>query len=426
MDRAAAAAAADGEMNIDFIPLKSDSRPGSRSGSSKPSAAVFRAPRALLCHICGRQTLIAGYEHHIKQCAALFEKRQALLPPKERRMLPPRPEALGRGGGLTMQEHNEMAMRAMASTMAECEHCGRTFLPEKLAIHHKSCSASTPARRVGQVGQIRSGGSTLSPGDLRRDEIVFSSSSSATFGSRATMPSLSSQRKPFATAAPPMLPAEMQQCAHCGRSFNEIAYAKHSKICLKVFVKKRKPFDAAKHRLQDLIPDARASKKISSNHRSSAGRSATRSVAQRPADTSQQQQQPGPSTRPDWRAQSESFRQAMKLARVVRKAEEYSSKTGIPLRDIIPLHNSQQDPVYDSYITCPTCSRRFSEQAGSRHIPQCRGIVAKPSRLLAHSGQVATKYSYTDAVAARSPRQAPPSTKPGSAATRSRRGVSLR
>ena len=38
--------------------------------------------------------------------------------------------------------------------MCECRHCGRTFHPPQLKIHHKSCTASKPARRVGRVGRL--------------------------------------------------------------------------------------------------------------------------------------------------------------------------------------------------------------------------------------------------------------------------------
>jgi hypothetical protein len=39
-------------------------------------------------------------------------------------------------------------------------------------------------------------------------------------------------------------PQNLQQCHSCGRSFNEVALQKHSKICKKVFVNKRKEFNA--------------------------------------------------------------------------------------------------------------------------------------------------------------------------------------
>ena len=40
-------------------------------------------------------------------------------------------------------------------------------------------------------------------------------------------------------------------CPHCGRSFNSNALTKHVKICEKVFLKKRKAFNAQKYRFVD-------------------------------------------------------------------------------------------------------------------------------------------------------------------------------
>jgi len=34
------------------------------------------------------------------------------------------------------------------------------------------------------------------------------------------------------------------ECEHCGRRFNEEAIAKHITVCEKVFIKKRKEFNA--------------------------------------------------------------------------------------------------------------------------------------------------------------------------------------
>ena len=40
-------------------------------------------------------------------------------------------------------------------------------------------------------------------------------------------------------------------CPHCGRSFNQMAFGKHVKICEKVFLKKRKAFNTQKQRIND-------------------------------------------------------------------------------------------------------------------------------------------------------------------------------
>mmetsp|Transcript_13732 Transcript_13732/g.14295 ORF Transcript_13732/g.14295 Transcript_13732/m.14295 type:complete len:107 (+) Transcript_13732:2095-2415(+) len=100
---------------------------------------------------------------------------------------------------------------------------------------------------------------------------------------------------------------------------------------------------------------------------------------------------------PKWKADSEAFRQAMKQARQVSLAQKKSQETGIPLAKLLPSKPSDpaNDPVYAGYIQCPTCGRRFNETAGARHIPKCRDILNKPSRLKAHSGQQATTSTLT-------------------------------
>ena len=40
-------------------------------------------------------------------------------------------------------------------------------------------------------------------------------------------------------------------CPHCGRSFNSNAFSKHIKICEKVFLQKRKAFNAQQYRFTD-------------------------------------------------------------------------------------------------------------------------------------------------------------------------------
>jgi hydroxyacyl-ACP dehydratase HTD2-like protein with hotdog domain len=41
------------------------------------------------------------------------------------------------------------------------------------------------------------------------------------------------------------------ECEHCGRRFNQNIFEKHSSICEKVFIRKRKTFNAQKQRAVD-------------------------------------------------------------------------------------------------------------------------------------------------------------------------------
>lgn len=142
------------------------------------------APKARVCYICGRQYMVHSFEIHIKQCKELFLAREELKDPRERKKLPEDPlekmlaakanggfeatsdrpstsggggSGRGRGGdgagdggdGISLDELNKLANDTYNNeTLSTCAHCGRTFLPEKLATHNKSCTADNPARKV--------------------------------------------------------------------------------------------------------------------------------------------------------------------------------------------------------------------------------------------------------------------------------------
>jgi len=116
-------------------------------------------PKARTCYICGRPTLLPGFAQHVVQCRELFEKREILKPPKERRPCPPDPMLFSSNKrGYTENElalENAAAMKSFETTLSQCRNCGRTFLPEKLATHNRSCTSSNPARSVNAGGDSR-------------------------------------------------------------------------------------------------------------------------------------------------------------------------------------------------------------------------------------------------------------------------------
>ena len=67
-----------------------------------------------------------------------------------------------------LEAHNEAASRAYNDTALDaCENCGRTFLPDRLAVHQRSCRPDASAKPVGQSARPRTlrggGGAILSP-----------------------------------------------------------------------------------------------------------------------------------------------------------------------------------------------------------------------------------------------------------------------
>ena len=165
----------------------------------------------------------------------------------------------------------------------------------------------------------------------------------------------------------------MSECPDCGRKFNSTAYPKHVKICKDVFIKKRKAFDMAQKRVEgnpellQILKKKEKEEKMKALKAAKAGNAAASNREETPVGGTQQQK---------WKQQSEAFRQALREARKAQQAQA----EGRPLPPAMP---SAPDP---SLVPCPHCSRRFSEAAAERHIPQCRNIKAKPSSLKRGAG----------------------------------------
>ena len=382
-----------------------------------------RAPRSRLCHVCGRQTLIAGFEHHVKQCSDLFLKREALKPKKERRSIPEDPYILI-GGNKNyknnddmLEELNNLSFKAFNSNLSTCDYCGRKFIPEKLEIHNRSCTQENPARRVNVSNTSRDNVPTSS---------IINSSLPPPSSFSSTTSNLKTTKSNFQTnlqSSSSFIPAEFIPCPDCGRTFNEIAYSKHSKICKKVFVQKRKVFDSSKARIKgtDLeefkqfenktnkISKSTSKKypkdinKASSSMMINNGKvknvSFSSGFTEEPPSNSSSNSNSNSSS--NWRNQSNSFREAIAAARMIKKAEAFSKSRGIPLHQVLsqddrfamPVPKSSVDPTYANYVECPTCGRSYNKTAAERHIPQCKNIIHKPSRLISHTGKSATTNS---------------------------------
>ena len=121
-------------------------------------------PKTRVCYICGRQYGLHSFEIHLRQCKELWIAREEKKDPKERKPLPADPlvskqfekggtsDKVGLSAGIDLMDLsriNQIASEAFnSSALSRCEHCERTFLPEKLVIHQRSCTAENPARRI--------------------------------------------------------------------------------------------------------------------------------------------------------------------------------------------------------------------------------------------------------------------------------------
>merc|ERR1712168_553735 len=52
-----------------------------------------------------------------------------------------------------MDQMNQMAFESSQEQLIPCDFCGRTFLPDRLQAHNKSCTIDNPMRRREEVSQ---------------------------------------------------------------------------------------------------------------------------------------------------------------------------------------------------------------------------------------------------------------------------------
>jgi hypothetical protein len=82
-------------------------------------------------------------------------------------------------------------------TLLRCVNCNRSFLPEKLKIHNKSCTAANPARRVDEP--VKRG---------NNNEYDTTSLKEYDYGSEVGN-------------------ANLINCSDCGRNFNAVSFPKY-------------------------------------------------------------------------------------------------------------------------------------------------------------------------------------------------------
>ena len=131
------------EMNKQFTetlkkskePVKEKRLPGQR-------------PRMLVCPLCGREFGSMSLNIHMKTCKEKFERQQKDLPPNQRRNADKiianynaNNARLQAGGNYNMDALNQQAFDQYNNdALVKCEYRGRTFLPDRLAVHQRVCA----------------------------------------------------------------------------------------------------------------------------------------------------------------------------------------------------------------------------------------------------------------------------------------------
>nr|CAH7729589.1 unnamed protein product [Callosobruchus chinensis] len=167
--------------------------PATRTKSPEPKRATS-AKRTLTCYLCGREFGSASLPLHEPKCLQKWERENATLPAHMRRKVPPKPDP-----NISKDEWNKLAWESSQSTLMACHNCGRTFYPERLIVHQRSC-------RVPQVTM-----KNLPSADVVSSQVVESTPST-----------------PTSSRAPPTF-----ECYICGKKFGSHSIKIHEKQCLK-------------------------------------------------------------------------------------------------------------------------------------------------------------------------------------------------
>ncbi|XP_076465014.1 zinc finger protein 474-like isoform X2 [Babylonia areolata] len=101
-----------------------------------------RRQGTVVCYICGREFGSKSISIHEPQCLKKWHNENDRLPKQHRRRAPEKPMILpsvNGGSSSDTQRFNELAWQAAQSNLVECKNCGRTFQPDRLPVHQKSC-----------------------------------------------------------------------------------------------------------------------------------------------------------------------------------------------------------------------------------------------------------------------------------------------
>ncbi|KAG7203292.1 hypothetical protein KM043_010385 [Ampulex compressa] len=117
---------------------------GSPTGVTRPaSAPMKKGPKTITCYICGREFGTASFPIHEPRCMQKWERENDSLPASQRRPKPQRP--------VVAVDHNDWNAAAWEESQAQlvpCAKCGRTFLPDRLPVHQRSCKATLKNQNI--------------------------------------------------------------------------------------------------------------------------------------------------------------------------------------------------------------------------------------------------------------------------------------
>ncbi|XP_070541833.1 zinc finger protein 474-like [Ptychodera flava] len=157
-----------------------------------------RRPQTVICYICGREFGSKSISIHEPQCLEKWKIENNKLLKGQRRPLPKKPQEFP--GGASVQEMNEAAWQSSQANLVPCPNCKRTFNPDRLSVHLRSCKSGSGAKSAGR-GRAQASSHSNTP--------------------------------PAPTKTPVMRRPPTVICYICGREFGSKSISIHEPQCLK-------------------------------------------------------------------------------------------------------------------------------------------------------------------------------------------------
>ncbi|KAK0180898.1 hypothetical protein PV327_003231 [Microctonus hyperodae] len=114
------------------------------------AVSAKKGPKTVTCYICSREFGTASFPIHEPKCMEKWERENNTLPPSKRRPVPQRPTV-----PVDDQQWNAVAWEQSQMQLVPCLKCNRTFLPDRLTVHEKTCKAtprnSPPSEKMDKV-----------------------------------------------------------------------------------------------------------------------------------------------------------------------------------------------------------------------------------------------------------------------------------
>ena len=121
--------------------------PDQMNSTTTKMGGITSRPRLNMCPLCGREFGSLSLNIHLKTCIVRFNREQEQLPLKMRKSAETIIERFRKmegevksNGNYNIDQLNDETYKVFSEeALAPCDLCGRTFLPDRLKVHQRSC-----------------------------------------------------------------------------------------------------------------------------------------------------------------------------------------------------------------------------------------------------------------------------------------------